>query len=704
MLIYIPQEDEDDEEDSINAAIQRVISQSMHDDDDIDLLPKLESKPKVTPKSSGITTPAKSSESPKLVTKISPALDTLKSQTPKPEATPSKPTTSKLVTPEGKGKTATSDTPKILTKSLDETSKITPKSSVADNIIKVTSKPIPSLESITKISPKAPLSSESPVSTNKLVSITESAVKATPKPTLTAELTTKFTTYGKSPQPTLNPISKTSPKVTPSSDTISKTPARSSPSTDKPTLKPVEVAKVTPKPYTPAESLSKSPLPSTSQSDLTVKNVAKLSPSDQFGKTSAKNTPEPYKFGSKLASALDAKSTPKSSVTLDVLSKSTGSTPKSNVVSTKTSASIAKSVTALAAADSPLSKQSNKQSVDATGKPSPKTSLAEVIKTPAPKIVPSTTDILSKTKSPPTADTSKVKSTLEVMPNKSGPSKPSESTSKTPLKPTPQFTPKESLKREAKKEPRKKALKKTVSKEFVEDTSSDSDSDTGMKLVIDKLDEESVQDTTELGSDKKEEFRKENLSKSSSKKPELESKSILEKKLEVSADIDIDQRKRKKEELEVDSSKKSKMESSRCMQEEEEADSSLNSLLCEETIPGSPPPIEAVQSVCPDTPKVREIPFASMPAGGNGASTSTVAQQSRASTSTVSQQPPKSFSVREEVPEASPRVPAVAAVAAAPAQAPAGGKKEDEAAPVMDNTPPTTPDSSISTISGSPRE
>jgi Ras-related protein Rab-1A len=31
-------------------------------------------------------------------------------------------------------------------------------------------------------------------------------------------------------------------------------------------------------------------------------------------------------------------------------------------------------------------------------------------------------------------------------------------------------------------------------------------------------------------------------------------------------------------------------------------------------------------------------------------------------------------------------------------------RNSNEAAPVMDNTPPTTPDSSLSTISGSPRE
>ncbi|XP_065343316.1 AT-rich interactive domain-containing protein 4B isoform X1 [Cloeon dipterum] len=165
------------------------------------------------------------------------------------------------------------------------------------------------------------------------------------------------------------------------------------------------------------------------------------------------------------------------------------------------------------------------------------------------------------------------------------------------------------------KEPRKKALKKTVSKEFIDDddSSSDSDSSEELKLVIDRL-EESGQDTSDSDASKKHQQR----------------------------------------------------------QEEEE--SSLNSLLCEETIPGSPVPGEepkkasqeaATAAAAAATPKVRELPFASVVAGGSDEGPSTSASKPSAAN-----------------------------------QSPGGAdekhREESDAATVMQNTPPTTPDTSAS--------
>jgi hypothetical protein len=173
------------------------------------------------------------------------------------------------------------------------------------------------------------------------------------------------------------------------------------------------------------------------------------------------------------------------------------------------------------------------------------------------------------------------------------------------------------------KEPRKKALKKTVSKEFIDDdSSSNSESSEDLKLVIDRLDEESGNDSSDSESDKK--------------------------------PIKIKQEKKKAA---------------------DEEESSLNSLLCEETIPGSPVPGEdqvvVPKKVSVETPKVREMPFASMVAGGS------------------------SGEGGAEGPSTSK------AYAAAVEEKPEPRKDENDAAPVMENTPPTTPDSN-SSISGSP--
>nr|CAD7205382.1 unnamed protein product [Timema douglasi] len=99
-----------------------------------------------------------------------------------------------------------------------------------------------------------------------------------------------------------------------------------------------------------------------------------------------------------------------------------------------------------------------------------------------------------------------------------------------------------------------------------------------------------------------------------------------------------------------------------------EAADNLCSLLCEETIPGSPAPVTEPGQEQETGNKVLEMPFAS-------AVSSNCIPPPATSSSTV------------------------------PVSVGAAVKRgSSEAAPVMDNTPPTTPDSTLSTISDSPRE
>lgn len=178
---------------------------------------------------------------------------------------------------------------------------------------------------------------------------------------------------------------------------------------------------------------------------------------------------------------------------------------------------------------------------------------------------------------------------------------------------------------------------------------------------------------------------------------------------------------------------------------EEEAESNLRSLLCEETIPGSPaPPSDSAQAIepCHKEPEesktaVLEMPFASAP-GSNCTSSSSNGKLSatpifaspvmdspaaivpitlglsapiQMQTGTASASPTVSSSPPPP-PQVQVQPPPVPVSVAGPGpgsglQGPGPGvskRNSNEAAPVMDNTPPTTPDSSLSTISGSPRE
>lgn len=147
----------------------------------------------------------------------------------------------------------------------------------------------------------------------------------------------------------------------------------------------------------------------------------------------------------------------------------------------------------------------------------------------------------------------------------------------------------------------------------------------------------------------------------------------------------------------------------------DEEGETINSLLCEEEIPGSPAPItENIEQInagpsC-SPPKVEttesnivlmEMPFASAPTSGQSTTSSTVATLSMALPKTVETSVPVSLSIQQN--------PTLGVRQQShhqhlPALMSAQRRESNEAAPVMDNTPPTTPDSSISNISGSPRE
>lgn len=178
---------------------------------------------------------------------------------------------------------------------------------------------------------------------------------------------------------------------------------------------------------------------------------------------------------------------------------------------------------------------------------------------------------------------------------------------------------------------------------------------------------------------------------------------------------------------------------------EEEAESNLRSLLCEETIPGSPaPPSDSAHAIepCHKEPEenkttVLEMPFASAP-GSNCTSSSNngklaaspifaspimdspattvpitlgLAAPIQMQTASASASPTIS-SPLPQPPQVQVQPPSVPVSVASPGpgsglQGPGPGvskRNSNDAAPVMDNTPPTTPDSSLSTITGSPRE
>lgn len=158
----------------------------------------------------------------------------------------------------------------------------------------------------------------------------------------------------------------------------------------------------------------------------------------------------------------------------------------------------------------------------------------------------------------------------------------------------------------------------------------------------------------------------------------------------------------------------------------DEEGETMNSLLCEEEIPGSPAPLsESVEQANVDPlcspPKneatedgivLMEMPFASAPTSGQSTtSSSTVATLNMALPKTVETSMPISLPTQQnaslntrQLQQQQQQQHHQQQQQHVSALIPAQRRESNEAAPVMDNTPPTTPDSSISNISGSPRE
>ncbi|XP_063994153.1 AT-rich interactive domain-containing protein 4B isoform X2 [Diachasmimorpha longicaudata] len=149
----------------------------------------------------------------------------------------------------------------------------------------------------------------------------------------------------------------------------------------------------------------------------------------------------------------------------------------------------------------------------------------------------------------------------------------------------------------------------------------------------------------------------------------------------------------------------------------EEEGENMN-LLCEEEIPGSPTP--AMEVLDQEDPNERglgkdkldkkivllEMPFASAPSsGGQSTSQGSGLSMTVASSCGVQAAPNHGIltGVRQQ-PVQAPVQPVQGAVQALQVIQNHNRRETNEAAPVMDNTPPTTPDSTISNVSESPRD
>ncbi|XP_034942591.1 LOW QUALITY PROTEIN: AT-rich interactive domain-containing protein 4B [Chelonus insularis] len=150
----------------------------------------------------------------------------------------------------------------------------------------------------------------------------------------------------------------------------------------------------------------------------------------------------------------------------------------------------------------------------------------------------------------------------------------------------------------------------------------------------------------------------------------------------------------------------------------EEEGENMN-LLCEEEIPGSPAPaiditeqeVSVEHALMKNEPTEKklvllEMPFASAPASGTQSTSQgslTMTVSTACGVSVPPQMPmqqniisnPRQQQIQQQ-PEPQQHIPP-------PVVVPAQRRESNEAAPVMDNTPPDTPESTISNISGSPR-
>lgn len=251
----------------------------------------------------------------------------------------------------------------------------------------------------------------------------------------------------------------------------------------------------------------------------------------------------------------------------------------------------------------------------------------------------------------------------------------------------------EEFKNQDAREKEKEKRKKLVNQEIVDSTDS---SDSEQRLVIDNEDPQDLKDPTS-NFDTKLRVELDKLQDVEERYPKAQTPKLVNsnhQQQECIADF--------------------KTESISTAKTDEEGET-INSLLCEEEIPGSPAP--AMESIEEDNagpscspPQTEnnennmvlmEMPFASAPTSGESTTSNTVATLSMALPKPVETSIPSSIpmqqnstlGLRQQIQHQH-----------LPALMPAQRRESNDAAPVMDNTPPTTPDSSISNISGSPRE
>ncbi|KAG8234090.1 hypothetical protein J437_LFUL014619 [Ladona fulva] len=274
-------------------------------------------------------------------------------------------------------------------------------------------------------------------------------------------------------------------------------------------------------------------------------------------------------------------------------------------------------------------------------------------------------------------------------------------------------------------------------------TDTDSDSSEESRLVIDKLDEGGDDESIQSSDDEGDSEKKVKVEEASSEETITSESKPSEEKSSANDVISAKEIKEEPKEEPMETEKESEVEKTPCIsaaekgeegapkdkvvlkkEEEEVLEWKTESLLCEETIPGSPVPPTESQESCSEMPekqtKVPEMPFASVPGSENCSSSNLLRSNDIRNEGNVCgaapPNPQSKGSLEAYACESStkmvPCAPAPRAEEAQPMEADAPcsaackGKDSggNDAAPVMDNTPPTTPESSLSTISGSPRE
>nr|XP_022912898.1 AT-rich interactive domain-containing protein 4B isoform X1 [Onthophagus taurus] len=234
---------------------------------------------------------------------------------------------------------------------------------------------------------------------------------------------------------------------------------------------------------------------------------------------------------------------------------------------------------------------------------------------------------------------------------------------KSPEQPKLEIKMKEKPKVDVRKSPRK-----AISKEFIDESDSDS-SDSEERLIMDEDSQTSLsQDINKFIKDQEE----------SSSKPETET---IETEPKFNFDVI-------KEEV-----KEEKPEESCSIKEEDGDPDAL--LYCGETLPGSPAPAPSTE---PKQKTKSELPFASVPCSSSSSNSSCSSSSSSTNNKVVAVEKPGSSNnvivgvIKERNVERPPQI-------VLPVVPPVEIPEIRDAAAVLDNTPPTTPESTISNLS-----